>query len=415
VFKCWFLGPDGNPRPAHLLPANRESETFIDHVWLPAVGGAFHRVIALCDFNEPHAQANAQGPQSSNVVGMQQSSSATGPGGFGGGGSIDHVGSQASSYYVSLSRRQHVFILEGQDVANQSSLTSPPINLEFRQHISVKINDTASQQHQQTPGTRWASEVVPLHSGTTTPSQHSHSHTLQTHNSSSNTNAQHSETNLTGNFHMFDIPRIEYIVPTSKGFILTGGTGFVAIYERAVDKRENFVETKRICVGDLCITGATLIQNEEKLVCVGRNSRIITFPLSSDENNPNNNANNSNTLDIAVQALLNKENNNNNNDGDSTNEHVMLANGHTTTDLISGGFHVQSIACMDTAREKPFICTVSTSEKTLRLWNYENFECKILHYFRNDEPLAVALHPSGFQVSYLISRVNVSPLVCVRR
>jgi hypothetical protein len=374
------------PRNAHLLPANRESESFIDHVWLPPVGGVIHRVVALCDFNDPHAAVNAAAGTQQNI------------GSVGFGGSTDHVGSQSSSYFVSLSRRQHVFILEGQDVANQSSLTSAPINLEFRQYISVKINDTPSQQHQQAHGTRRASELVAVPSGATTPSQHSHSQSLHTQ-------SDNNLTNPNANMMMFDIPRIECLLPTSKGFILMGGSGFLAMYERAVDKRENFVETRRLCLGDMCIIGATLIQNEEKIVCVARNNRIITFGLIADDNSTSNN--NSGVMDVAVQALLNRSGTNKeaeptnamNSDGDSVNDNVVLPNGQSTTDLVPGGFYLHTVTALDTAREKPLVCTVSSVDKSLRMWNYETFECKILHYFRTDEPMAVTVHPSGFQVA----------------
>jgi WD40 repeat protein len=41
--------------------------------------------------------------------------------------------------------------------------------------------------------------------------------------------------------------------------------------------------------------------------------------------------------------------------------------------------------------------TVS-NDHTARFWNYETLKCEMVHSFRTDEPISVALHSSGFQV-----------------
>ena len=47
--------------------------------------------------------------------------------------------------------------------------------------------------------------------------------------------------------------------------------------------------------------------------------------------------------------------------------------------------------------DRPILVTVA-ADSTARLWNYQTLKCELVHYFRTDEPLAVAAHSSGFQV-----------------
>lgn len=42
VLKCYSLGPDGALRSSSLLNPSKESETFLDHKWLPQ-SDALHR------------------------------------------------------------------------------------------------------------------------------------------------------------------------------------------------------------------------------------------------------------------------------------------------------------------------------------------------------------------------------------
>ena len=363
VFKCWFLGPDGSPRQSHLLPANRESENFVDHVWLPSTGGILHKVVALCDFND------------NSVAGAGHNSVST-----------DHVGSSTSASFVMMARRQNLFVLEGQDIANQSSLTSAPISLELRQNISVKIDVSP------VPGMERATMI----------------------NNNNNHNNNHSASLVatsTGGSQVLptpgssvsevlappiDMPRVEAVIPTSKGFLLMGGLGFVAIYERAVDKRETFVETRRLCLGDMTIVGCALMQNEEKLLALGRNNRLVSYTLISDDGSTGSVAHSAATAaieDVAIAAITRKVN-----AGANDKDQIVAKKGPESTDLMFGGFHLGAINSMDIAKERSIFVTLSCIEKTLRLWNYETLECTLVHHFRADEPLAVAIHPNGFQL-----------------
>ena len=51
-------------------------------------------------------------------------------------------------------------------------------------------------------------------------------------------------------------------------------------------------------------------------------------------------------------------------------------------------------------------------DHTARVWNYETQKCELVHSFRNDEPLAVAVHPTGFRilvsfkVAFLVAEIS---------
>lgn len=56
-------------------------------------------------------------------------------------------------------------------------------------------------------------------------------------------------------------------------------------------------------------------------------------------------------------------------------------------------FPTQVLAA-DIAKERSVIVTVA-ADSTARLWNYETLKCEVVHSFRSDEPVSVAMHASG--------------------
>ena len=54
------------------------------------------------------------------------------------------------------------------------------------------------------------------------------------------------------------------------------------------------------------------------------------------------------------------------------------------------------VLAADVAKERPVIVTIS-ADSTARLWNYDNMKCEVVHSFRSDEPISVAIHSSGTQ------------------
>jgi cilia- and flagella-associated protein 57 len=68
------------------------------------------------------------------------------------------------------------------------------------------------------------------------------------------------------------------------------------------------------------------------------------------------------------------------------------------TDLFVGGFHDGTIIAADMAFHRSLLVTVGADE-TARIWNFESMKCELVHRFPPSEnPIGVAIHPSGFQV-----------------
>ena len=72
---------------------------------------------------------------------------------------------------------------------------------------------------------------------------------------------------------------MEAIVPTSKGFMLVGGNGFLAVYERTDDKREPYIETKRLNLGALRLNYAAVFPSEDRMAVITKNSRLLVVYL----------------------------------------------------------------------------------------------------------------------------------------
>ena len=53
-----------------------------------------------------------------------------------------------------------------------------------------------------------------------------------------------------------------------------------------------------------------------------------------------------------------------------------------------------------------------SADSTARLWNYDNMKCEVVHSFRSDEPISVAIHSSGIQgIFFHIQLVFVSMIL----
>lgn len=222
----------------------------------------------------------------------------------------------------------------------------------------------------------------------------------------------------------------------SKGFVLFGLNGLVSFFERTDDKRDPFVETRRLILGgsgptaptshpgvtsgpsiesasgnisrsDLSvghsegkqsrtisgkddfevITSATVLPSEENLVMLTRSSRVLTLPLTG--------------LDVFSGSSMPSLNGS----GDEREADVARSGGlvgaysvatSPLTDLYFGGNHQQRVMGLDVAFQRPIAVTVS-HDHTLRIWNYESMRCELSYEF-NETPYAVAVMASGFQV-----------------
>lgn len=45
------------------------------------------------------------------------------------------------------------------------------------------------------------------------------------------------------------------------------------------------------------------------------------------------------------------------------------------------GFHNNNITGMDICQQRPLLATCSNEDSTIRIWNYKNFDCKLLRMF----------------------------------
>lgn len=168
-------------------------------------------------------------------------------------------------------------------------------------------------------------------------------------------------------------PPLRTIVPFSRGFMVAGDHGVLSIYEHSEDNL--FVPLKQfVCAGARSrVAGApppadkrpdpifslALSPSEDMLVCTSGSCQVSTFPLK----------------DMEILKV-----------GTEEDHFVPLA----------GGFHAGPVTGLDTCVKRPFVATCS-SDRTVRVWNYIERSCELARHFV-DEPLAVALHPSGYSL-----------------
>ena len=63
--------------------------------------------------------------------------------------------------------------------------------------------------------------------------------------------------------------------------MLVGGNGFLAVYERTDDKREPYIETKRLNLGALRLNSAAVFSSEDRMAVLTKNSRLLMVYLES--------------------------------------------------------------------------------------------------------------------------------------
>ena len=122
MLRCWFVGTDGNLRSGALLPPAKETDAFIDHVWLPPmVGGLPHKMVVLTDpdhHQHHHAHTGGGGLGSGLGPGGHNASAMS----LGGGDSLmslsaSQMGSKDGSHAPPPAfRRQQLLVFEGSDV-----------------------------------------------------------------------------------------------------------------------------------------------------------------------------------------------------------------------------------------------------------------------------------------------------------
>jgi WD40 repeat protein len=76
---------------------------------------------------------------------------------------------------------------------------------------------------------------------------------------------------------------------------------------------------------------------------------------------------------------------------------------------VANGFHQGEISSMDICIQRPIIATLSKTDSTIRVWNYESGDCELMKSYQfmlkefegtNQSYLhSIALHPSGFYMA----------------
>lgn len=166
--------------------------------------------------------------------------------------------------------------------------------------------------------------------------------------------------------------RANALVPYSKGFFVVGSYGFITMFERTEDRRDPYVEIRRVVLGEFHILSATLVPSEDRMVLLSKNARLIYVPMSDL------------TAPIDDESIANQT-------------QKLKAR-----DLISGGTHTPvgrdpAIIAAASAFQKSLLVTVG-ADHTARLWNTVTMQCVLVQDLRADDPAAVSLHPSGLQV-----------------
>lgn len=188
--------------------------------------------------------------------------------------------------------------------------------------------------------------------------------------------------------------RAEKIIFSPKTFMLVGMGGFVAAYERTDDKQEPYVESRRLSLGDKQLVGGTIYPSEEKMVLLTKQGRLLAMALDV-------------TIDQIKRSVANVTGVAGNDDAESVHSteegnrtigtpmDTKAASG--VSDMRTGGHHTSAILAADMAFERPLVVTIG-ADATARVWNYLSGKCELVHYFRTEDPISVAFHPSGFQI-----------------
>ena len=155
------------------------------------------------------------------------------------------------------------------------------------------------------------------------------------------------------------------IMRSSRGFIVAGDRGFIAVFEKTDDKKTAYQEALSLRIGDEeNVVSGTLLPTEDRLVVYSdRTARLISIPISS--------------LNLKEKGV----------------QHPS----QMPTDLTLNGFHADHIVAADVALHRPLLVTIS-ADCTARVWNYVNRKCEVVQQFGAEDPRAVAVHTNGLQV-----------------
>ncbi len=162
------------------------------------------------------------------------------------------------------------------------------------------------------------------------------------------------------------------VAATQKGFCFAGNDGRMLFYERTDDKREPYIEVKSLSLGEEHhICGINLVPSETTVAAMTNTGRLLSIPS-----------------EMNIRPAQSSEE-----DGDGEDEEKLI--GSDVTDFSYGGNHTGVIIGAGMATERSIVATICAEDNSLRIWNYETKKCEVVHHFGTDEPVSLAVHPSG--------------------
>lgn len=169
-----------------------------------------------------------------------------------------------------------------------------------------------------------------------------------------------------------ELVRVDAIVSYSKGFICSGGSGTLHLFDKIGDDKSTYKKSKIVM---LSIDPTSLLTNNAQPTT----HNILSLALSPSEENVICATTSQQLYNLAVSTA-----------------DLGKAGSGATFDYLSQSFHHGPITGMDACVRKPIIATCSL-DKSVRIWNYENSSLDIYKEFQ-EEAYSVALHPSGLFV-----------------
>ncbi|KAJ3327353.1 Cilia- and flagella-associated protein 57 [Blyttiomyces sp. JEL0837] len=158
----------------------------------------------------------------------------------------------------------------------------------------------------------------------------------------------------TSNLHS-TTPSITAVTSFAGGIIAGTSTGVCVLFEKT-DDSYLYKKNKEFVLEESNVGCIALSPSDDMAVCTLSNSQIYLITLDADS---------------------------------SKGEEIKC-------DRLCQPFHFGTILGMDTCARKPLIATCG-SDKSVRVWNYLENTIEVMKYF-DDEPLSIAMHPSGLYV-----------------
>ena len=152
---------------------------------------------------------------------------------------------------------------------------------------------------------------------------------------------------------------VECIDSYSKGFVVAGAGGLLALIERSEAEKEGFRRTKIFNIRDnpVRIISIAVSPSEESLVCSLETNQLFSFNLGNAD---------------------------------------IMKPDENCFDAVAQPFHSGGVTGLDTCIRKPLIVTCSV-DRSVRVWNFRDQTIEAMKFFPED-PLSVAFHPSGLQI-----------------